>query len=296
MNASRTQLTVVLAALTLVACSTDDESAVGIEVRDAEPVTRQRAGSLVVEFNPVQSNGVSVHAQFLDVQGVSLEAAFDALAAWSPDAALDDDACSIRVPPVSSDAEHVRLHMLDVGPISVAALAHSIELEGRRVPDLQSFSGVVYGNEEGFDFDEAFLPYEPLARYHISAPGGDGAGGFGVSLQAPAVPRIESLAGRYVVDDAPIELHGEDLALQWRGEQAAQTRLYLDVTSADLRIQCRLEDDGEFIVPASALEQFPAGQALQVTLRRVDALELPIEGVERTSFVFAATDEASIRR
>lgn len=290
----RTKITTALIALTFAACSTDDESAVGLEVRE-EPITRGRAGSLLVEYNPQQSNGVSVNAQFLDVQGVSLEAAFDALDAWAPDRALDEDACSLRVPP-ATESEQVRLHMLDVGPISVAALQHSIELAGRRVPDLQSISGVVYGNEEGFDFDEAFLPYEPLARYQISAPGGDEAGGFGISLQAPVVPRVESIAGRYMVDDAPIELGGEDFSLQWRAEPMARTTLYLDLTAGSLRLQCRLEDDGEFVVPASVLEQFPDDRTLQVTLRRVDALELPVDGVEQSSFVFAATDEASIRR
>lgn len=178
----------VALALLATACSTDDESVTQVEMREsAAPLEEQRAGSLLVEYNPALSNGVSVHAQFLEVQGVSLEAAFDALDAWSPDRALGEDACSIRVPP-ESDSENVRLRMLDVGPIAVSALNHGIELEGRRVPDLRSFSGVVYGNEEGFDFDEAFLPYEPAARYQISAPGGDEAEGFGVSLQAPAVP------------------------------------------------------------------------------------------------------------
>lgn len=282
--------------LLAVACSTDDESVTQVELREtAAPLEEQRAGSLLVEYNPSLSNGVSVHAQFLEVEGVSLEAAFEALDAWSPDRALDEDACSIRVPP-TGDAERVRLRMMDVGPIAVAALDHAIELQGRRVPDLRSFSGVVYGNEEGYDFDEAFLPYQPGARYQISAPGGDEAGGFGISLQAPFVPRIESIADHYMVDDAPIELRGDDLKLQWSAAPDSRTALYLDVTRGTQRLQCRVEDDGHFVVPATVLDQFPADRALRVTLRRVDALELSLDGVDSGSFVFAATDEATITR
>lgn len=287
-----------LVALALIAsaCSTDDESVTQVEVRETQaPLEEQRAGSLLVEYNPAVSNGVSVHAQFLEVRGVSLEAAFDALDAWMPDRALDEDACSIRVPP-PSDGENVRLRMLDVGPIAVAALDHGIALDGRRVPDLRNFSGVVYGNEEGFDFDEAFLPYEPNARYQISAPGGEEAGGFGLSLHAPPVPEFASIADQFTVDEAPIALDGGDLTMTWAAAPESRTALYLDVTRGTQQLQCRIEDDGHFVVPASVLEQFPADRTLRVTLRRVDAIELPLDGVERGSFVFAATDEAAIQR
>lgn len=281
----------------LAACSTDDEFA-QFELEEAQPpAVERRAGSVLVEYNPSTSNGVSVHAQFLDVRGVSLEAAFDALDVWTPDPELDIDSCSIRVPPPSNEeVEDVRLHMLDVGPIAVSALDHSIRLEGRRVPDLRTFSGVVYGNEGGFDFDEAFLPYEAEAPYSIFASGGADAGGFDVTLRAPSVPEIEAVAGRYAVDDAPIELRGGDLELQWSvGEPYAA--LYLDVAGPGVpRVRCRLEDDGDFVVPGSIISQVSAADSLlHITLRRVNRSSFGIVGVDDSSFVFATADDVNVR-
>lgn len=292
--------TLLLATATLAAaCSTDDE----IRELDLEestpPPVEQRAGSVLVEYNPATSNGVSVHAQFMDVQGVSVDAAFDALDVWTPDAVLDQDACSVRVPPsAGEESDNVRLHMIDVGPIAVSALDHSIRLEGRRVPDLRTFSGVVYGNEEGFDFDQAFLPFEPDARYEITAPGGDRAGGFHVTLQAPSVPEIETVSGRYAVDTAPIELEGDDLELRWNATEPGAA-LYLDVGSSafhadEPRLRCRIDDDGEFLVPYTILDRISGDGPLTVTLRRADVLGTGIDSIEDTTFVFAATDEVLV--
>ena len=282
----------VVATMLASACSTADEPAISVEAEEA-PAMRT-AGSMLVEYDPAQSNGLSVHAQFLEVSGVSVEAALDALDAWTPDATLAEDVCSIRARnEVGSD--DVRLRLLDVGPISVGALGHAIELNGRRLPDLSDVYGVVYGNEEGFDFDEAFLPYAPHTTYQIEAPGGDVAGGFGLALQAPSVPEIVAVAGRYLVDDNPIALDGRDLSIEWEpaGESAS---LFLDVVAGNQRLQCRVEDDGRFEVPASAFDGFAEDAVLTVKLRRVDAVELAIDGIESGAFVFAATDEARVVR
>lgn len=297
----RQTLSTLLLATFTVACSADDSlDDLEVELRESEPVpAEQRSGSVLVEYNSLQSNGVSVTGQFMEVSGISMEAAFDALDIWSPDSELDLDACSIRVPPsAGEEAEQIRLHMLDVGPIAVSALDHSIRLEGRRVPDLRSFSGVVYGNEEGFDFDEAFLPFQQQARYHIVAPGGVEAGGFHVSLTAPAVPEIDSITGRYTVDAEPIDLRGDELELHWSPVGDETTSLYLEVTapsSTQASLRCHVEDDGHFVVPASVLEQLGDG-TMQLTLRRIDAVRFPVDGVEDGSFIFAATSEAAIRR
>jgi hypothetical protein len=296
---SRISTLLIATAVLAAACSTDDElRELDLEEGTPSPV-EQRAGSVLVEYNPATSNGVSVHAQFMDVRGVSVEAAFDALDVWTPDGALDSDACSVRVPPsAGEESETVRLRMLDVGPIAVSALDHSIRLEGRRVPDLRTFSGVVYGNEEGFDFDQAFLPFEPDARYAIAAPGGPEAGGFHVTLQAPPVPEIETVSGHYAVDMAPIDLAGDDLELHWNATEPGAA-LYLDVGSSafranEPRLRCRIDDDGEFVVPYSVLDRLSADGPLTVTLRRADVLNTGIDSIDDTTFVFAATDEVLV--
>ncbi len=289
------QTATLLALATVSAACTTDDGLGDLDARESEVIEaeEERSGSVLVEFDPAASEGVSVHAQFLAVRGVSTDLALQALDVWSPDLELDVDSCSVRPPTLATD-ENVRLHLLDVGTISVAAFDHAIQLDGRRVPDLRTVSGVVYGNEEGFEIDEAFLPFEPQARYQIAAPGGSDAGGFNISLVAPSIPEIETVGGVYAVDSDPIALRGDDLDLRWASALEDETTLFLELKgSTGHRLSCRVEDDGAFVVPATILEQLGSGQ-LDLALRRIDSVELAIDGVEEGAFVFASTSKTSL--
>lgn len=281
------------AIVSLVGCFAEDETVVQLE-EIAAPLEMQRGGTLLAEFNPHVSTGVALYAQFLEVHGISLRAANDALDVWTPELALDEDTCSLQDPTLHDRAD-VRVRMFDVGTIAVHADDHFAALTGRRVPDLATLSGVVYGNESGFDLDEAFLPYLPDAQYTIEAPGGAHTGGFSVALRAPAYPVFDVISGSFVVDDAPIALHGADLAIAWN-EIGDRDSIFIDVTSSRARLTCRVEDDGDFSIPATVLGKLGGEGPLTVTMRRADVVELPIDGIDRGQFVFAASNEVRVTR
>ena len=97
---------VILVGLPLAGCSTE-ESLPQLDVESAATADEKRAGSLLAEYahpRGEQSDGVSVHAQFLDVRGVNYETALEALEVWSPEWQLDVDACSLRANPLNSDS------------------------------------------------------------------------------------------------------------------------------------------------------------------------------------------------
>ena len=64
--------------------------------------------------------------------------------------------------------------------------------------------------EKGFDIEQAFLPYEPQARYHIVAPGGAEAGGFFNSAG-----RTGAVRRRIVAAQCDAVRHVRCLATQW---------------------------------------------------------------------------------
>ncbi len=267
-----------------VACNTDD----GLEPVDAgtqqSELIEERFGTVLAEYH---GGGTAIHAQFIDARGITIDSAERALEVWSPDTELDVDACTVRAEPLPN-ADAMRLRLLDAGPIRLTGADSRIELEGRRLPDFSSsVSGVVYGNEEGFELDRAELTYDPFERYRITAEGSDEMGGFTVWLIAPDVPRLAS-----VEETLPVR---DELALEWDGSGASSyTELYLDVRGKSTgpespRLTCRLEDDGRFALPRAIFEQLGSTK-FDVALRRVHRVRADVQGLEGADFVFAATD------
>lgn len=297
---TRSATPLILALALFAAACNSEESLPQLDVEQgAEPVQQQRrVGALLAEYDPGRVEGTSVYAQFLDVRGVSVDTALEALEIWSPDRALDLDACSVRAPlSERTEANEVQLHLLDVGPITVDG-ADGVEgagratFHGRRLPDLLAgFSGVVYGSDESLDAEPTYLPYIPHGYYRVAAQGRDETGGFTVGITAPTVPQIEAVG---VVDD--------DVRMRWASDNRTDaSELYLDVTGGHgvdrPRLRCRLEDDGEFVLPTAIVEQVVDGDAaIEFVLRRVHVHEVVIDGLDESSFVFAATDGVLLSR
>lgn len=292
------------AGLFLTACSTE-ESLPQLDVDGGQSTTETRAGTLLAEYaqpRGSRSGGVSVHAQFLDVHGVNYATALEALEVWSPAWQLDVDACSMRsdlgVEPQRSD--DIRLQLLDVGPITVRGPGEAIRLEARRLPDLlSSFSGVIYGTEQGFGAQPMRIGYEPGARYSFGAPGSPASGGFYVNLQAPEPIRIEAIDGEAAAEGSRFARRFDhDLRVDWR-PTASDATVFLRVSSGfgpdRPRLTCRVDDDGSFDVPAGLVDQI-AGDAgeVQLSLRRVNADNVDIDGLDASEFVFSTVDEVTI--
>jgi hypothetical protein len=296
---------VALVGLLAVGCSTE-ESLPQLDVDPQQSADETRAGTLLAEYAHPRSNrsgGLSVHAQFLDVQGVNYETALEALEVWSPDWQLQVDGCSLRsdAPVAQSSADEIRLELLDVGPISVRGPQEAITLEARRLPDLLSaFAGVIYGTEQGLEDPALHIDFRPGALYGFDAPGHADSGGFGVSLRAPEPIQISAVGGQplgqasYAAWD-----FDHDLPLQWDPDFGGDDELFLLVSSGfgpdRPRLSCRLEDDGSFVLPAPLLEQM-AGDAddLELSLRRVNARAVDIDGLESSEFIFSTVDEITL--
>jgi hypothetical protein len=307
----------VLVGLPLAGCSTE-ESLPQLDVESTAPADEKRAGTLLAEYSHPrgeQSDGVSVHAQFLDVRGVNYETALEALEVWSPEWQLDVDACSLRAHPLRSDSNadndypedqypnDIRLELLDVGPITVRGPHDAIRLEARRLPDLLSaFSGVIYGTEQGFSSQPLRIGYEPGALYTFGAPGRVGNGDFSISMRAPRPMHIASVGAQPAEQGSAFGVDfADDLPLEWQptGEQTSDDIVFLHISSGfgpdRPRLTCRLEDDGAFSVPATVIGQLAEdGAELSLSLRRINAKTVDIDGLEASEFVFSTVDEISL--
>ncbi|MGM0558939.1 MAG: hypothetical protein ACQEVA_21300 [Myxococcota bacterium] len=298
-------LTAGAAILLASACSTEDPMP-RADAGESRAASEVRSGSVLAEYETregAESSRLSVHAQFIEAEGVSYTTALEALEVWHPDWELDRGACSLRSGDYAqqSDSADIRLDLLDLGPISVQGPTDSLELEPRRLPDLLSaFSGVIYGTEGGFDYDRAPLPYEPGAVYRFEAPGTETVDGFSVELQAPAPVRIESVAGRSTEGVDTIALpDADDLEIRW-GAASDDAAVFLDLSSGfgpdRPRLTCRVEDDGLFTIPSSLLEQFDVQSGVDVALRRVHATDARVDGFDDSEVILSAVDEVTVYR
>ncbi len=280
----------------LAGCSTSDDIGEP-EFESVDTPLLASSGTVIAEYDRY-GNGTTVHAQFVNARGVSIEQALEALEVWTPDRELAIDACSLRsaAAPVGN---HVELQLLDVGPLSVDFYEERAKLDGRRLPDLlQGISGVVYGNEEGFDIDSVYIPYHQGLPYQFTAPGME-AGGFDAQVVAPSIPMMRTIADQYVDGERTVAYRaGEDLPIIWE-EIESDGELYLDIASTEdldgTKLRCQLEDDGAFTVPGAILEQLRDNSAtLEVTLRRVNRKPVSIDGLDDSEVIFAAKEDATL--
>ncbi len=95
--------------------------------------------------------------------------------------------------------------------------------------------------------------------YGLSATGGE--------VPAFSLPDAFLTTADLVLEEPPVEetlvLGDEDLVVRWSG--GGHESVWLTVSSGDTddlaSILCEVEDDGEFVVPGSLMEQLPAGSA-----------------------------------
>lgn len=304
---SRSARGVVCAALLFfaAACSVD-ERAPKIDVDRAPASGETRAGTLLAEYpsgRAQPADSVRIHAQFLDIHGIEYGRALEALEVWSPDFELDLDACELHSASLHEQAapEDIRLELLDLGPITVDTPEETILLQARRLPDLLSlFSGVIYGTEQGFGDQPARVDFQPGESYVFSAPGNGPNGGFQLSLEAPRPIYLEYIGDEPVADAASLAWDfGDDLNITWRPSAQSAEDVFLRISAGfgpdRPRLNCRLEDDGTFHLPAALIQQIAADSSeIQVSLRRINARKTPVDGLERAEFIFSTVDQITL--
>lgn len=317
-NPARGRVGFVLGLALLVGACSAEESLPQVEVDRAPAAGETRAGTLLAEYTAprgASSGGVRVHAQFLDVHGIHYSRALEALEIWRPDFDLSLDACEMHSAQAPSDerVDDIRLELLNVGPIQVRGPIEQIQLDARRLPDLwNTFSGVIYGTEQGADTGALRLGYLPGARYDFSAPGDGSNGGFSVTLAAPRPIRIMR------VGDEPTDQSSalgwdfdQDLRIFWHpvadlvdatpAERAARRgeEVFLRISAGfgpdRPRLTCRLEDDGAFTLPAAWVQQLSDdSNELKLSLRRINARSVAMRGFDTADFVFSTVDRLTL--
>lgn len=288
----------------LAGCFSNDELSEQPRDEDPERTVEERYGALSAEFVYPRSgvdHGVEVQAQFLDVRGVAVEPAMEALEVWMPRRGLEMDTCIIDDgADVSSDRyQPVSLHLLDLGDIAVSSPDERVILEPRRLPDLlSSFYGVVYGSEWSDLASDNFVEYYPGATYRFTAPGTVEAGTFDVSLQAPEPivllaadgDEIRDRTSYSTVDNQPLELVWETDGALWGAEEVF-IDLFAGYGPDQARIQCRTRDHGAFSIPSSKLRELSrTSDEVDLQLRRVRRSEASIRGLDEVDFYFSTTD------
>jgi hypothetical protein len=187
--------------------------------------------------------------------------------------------------------------LLDAGRLEVRGPADRSALLPHHYPELVPFvSGVVYGGDE----------LAPLAlslgqTYQVVGEGGEEVGPFTASATAPrAFPTVSVEPLRRGSD---LDIRWADAAaLQGSGALAPLEPLLLEVRwsgrAGSRSVQCRVRDDGGFVVPKDALASLPtAGQlaSASVTATRVQRGPLTAPGIGAGELTFSLRDQAPLQ-
>jgi hypothetical protein len=181
--------------------------------------------------------------------------------------------------------------LLDAGRLEVRGPVDRSALLPHHYPELVPFvSGVVYGGDE----------LQPLAlvfgqTYQVVGEGGEEVGPFAASATAPhAFPALAV---------EPLR-RGADLDVRWADASALELNepLLLEVRwsgrTGSRSVQCRVRDDGAFVVPRDVLASLPAAAQLvsaSVTATRVQRGPLSAPGIGAGELTLSLRDQAPLQ-
>ncbi len=291
----------------LSACSSGDPLGDSESERSDEAQLEERYGALSVEYvypRMGADEGLRIKAQFLDIRGVAIESALEALEVWKPRRVLKMGECLITGGESArgSGKEVGSLHLLDVGDIGVSSPRDKVLLEPRRLPDLlSSFYGVVYSSEWGDEGVQRDIDYYPGVTYGFQARGTSQAGSFSFSLIAPEPMVLLAADGVELRDRATITTGVDDpLELVWNSDGGDTTaEVFIDLTTGfgpdQTRVQCRADDQGAFAVPADLLRHLrDLEDGLDLELRRVHRDRISVDGLDEVDVFFATSDRVEL--
>jgi hypothetical protein len=296
-----------LIALLVSACSSGDPLSDSSAESTDEGQLEERYGALSVEYNYPRhgaDEGLLIQAQFLDIRGVAIDSALEALEVWKPRRHLEMGECLIDdgQGQRGSTKEVGSLHLLDVGDIGITSPRDRVVLEPRRLPDLlSSFYGVVYSSEWGLQGEDRTVEYYPGASYGFMANGTSQAGSFSFDLVAPEPMVLLAADGLELRDRQMITVGSEDpLELVWNSDGAdSRAEVFIDMTTGfgpdQARVQCRADDQGAFAVPADIMAHLnDLDDSLDLELRRVHRDQIMVEGLDEVEVYFSATDRVEL--
>jgi len=202
--------------------------------------------SLSAYHMPDGMGGILNYAYFMATFSVEIQ---PYVAAVVPNMPAGTDDCAVTVYTAAdleggSPGEYERQ---SAGPIGVTGPGASYT-----VPPLTDGDTVYYqqalqlGSELQFD-----------SSYDVSAPGGDFPGFDETIVIHPDI----TLVSPAITDSFTV---GNSLSVQWTGGSAGDLTLYLGITGNDEygTVYCQPANDGEFTIPANAIQQLPPGMAV----------------------------------
>ncbi|HZS36534.1 MAG TPA: hypothetical protein VFF06_06900 [Polyangia bacterium] len=233
-----------------------------------------------VRYRSFDPAGVPTILGFVDYDAIGLDSC------RATDGASEVDAALVA----QNGLVPAEVALLDAGRIELRGPAASGDrsiIRAKRYPELVPFvSGVVYGGEDT----------QPVALalgqpYQVAGDGGEEVGPFLAQAAAPhAFPSLSL---------EPLR-HAQELYVRWAGGSDSSTEpLLLEVKwtsrAGSRAVRCRVRDDGEFAVPASAFESLPPGAAATVSATRVSRGPIDAPGVGHGELSVALRDVAPLQ-
>src|SRR3989339_402088 len=218
---------------------------------------------------------LAITAQFVKSQASDTEAVGRLLAfPLSPDRDLPmTDFCQLydlSLMPAASKTENYyaneRIELVDAGILKIQTSDHAIQLESKHFPELiPLLSGVIYRGVEDISLTET-------ARLTVTSSGSDEVGPLLANMVAPSIPELHWVGSQAIgtipMDSLAVQ-SSRSLLIEWQSSSSPSGEvLYLAGNffrdQKEWELRCKLEDDGEFSLPAVWLQQLPSHILLEL--------------------------------
>jgi hypothetical protein len=294
--------------LTLTGCPRDP----GPQVKPAPPVTVSR-GQITAGINryveakseePFEQFGINgVFARYDEEKEDLVE---HLLGTHVPELDLPPDTCSSPSPVLITarrafgkheSAIETAIELVDVGDLSVTYVDEQMAIPTRTFPDLlKVIDGVIYAVDETQGV--RFLPGE---TYTLHATGTDEVAPFEVVLDAPGDLGDVKIDGVQPDEGMPQIRRGQDLMITWEGagwgDEVIATLTWSGM-GLPWSMNCRMRDDGLFVVPGQLIEGLHdplAASDEEMTLARVRQVSFRSDGLSSGAFSFVVSNSFPVR-
>ncbi len=287
-------LYLIFAVFSITACVDDPHSEE--EIPQTPLVSR---GQVTASFNRYIESGSDEPFEQFALNGVFVrydsENANTAESLWDDAATETDvglDACTRPAPVLDQvkldNRTESPIELLDVGNLTVTFGDQKKPIPTRTFPDLlKVIVGVMYSVD-----DTQGVVFSPGEDYDLRASGTGNVSRFRVVLEAPEDLGEVKVDGMVPGEETPVLNRGHAIELTWSGDgYGDEVIATLSWTSmgSPWSINCRMRDDGRFIIPSTITAELPDSLTStdeEIQLRRVRQVAFRSPDLSRGSFRF----------
>jgi hypothetical protein len=203
------------------------------------------------------------------------------------------DSCTMPAPvldemEIDEPGAQAPIELMDVGDLRVTIDDLTKPVPTRTFPDLlRVIVGVIYSAEEAHG-----VFFKPGDRYLIRASGTDEVAPFRVALDAPDDLGEIKIDGIFPSDQKPIITRGEEVEISWEGDgygdEVVLTLSWMSMGSS-WSMDCRMRDDGLFVIPESHTASFPDPLTCsdeEISISRIRQVAFRSDGLQSGTFRF----------